>query len=194
MNKHIVASICGALLITCAFSAEQSAFGAGDLESSSPYGLTQSEKVLLKNKKSVDNLGQNVSSVKMQVGTIEEQIDGIRSVLDGTNERVNQMDRRLRELESASLTDENVTNASQDELEKIRAYVKKTKRLQDANNRKIKKVIKQLSVLIDNINSNYVSREELNRLLAKESVSPSNKAVKKSVSKQKPKKRQHHNR
>ncbi len=164
MNKKILASIFGVLIFTCNLSAEKSAFGAGDLESSSPYGLTESEKVLLKNKKNVDSLGQNMSSVKIKVGTIEEQIDGIRSVLDGTNDRVNQIDRRLRKLEVLAVEDENSTTLTE-QIVQIRTYVEENRKLQETNNKKIKKVLSQLSVLIDNINSDYVSKSELDKRL-----------------------------
>ncbi len=164
MKKIILVPIFGALIFTCSFS-EQSAFGAGDLESSSPYGLTSSEKALLKNKKNVDSLGQNVNNVKMQVGTIEEQIDGIRSVLSGTNERVNQIDRRLRALESSNLEDKNISLSASEEIKQIRAYVEENRKLQAKNNRRVKNVLNKISALLDEINSNYVSKEELNKSL-----------------------------
>lgn len=168
MKKVILAPLIGALILSCISAKERSAFDAGDLDSLDPYGLTNSEKVLLKNKKNVDNLGQNVSSVKMQVGTLEEQIDGVRSVLDGTNERVNQIDRRLREVESLNTQDSNSTTVSK-QIEELHVYVNESRKLQDENNKKIKKVLKELSSLIDTINTNYVSKDELNRLLKQSS-------------------------
>lgn len=177
MKKMILAPLVGALIFVSASAAEKSVFGAGDLDSSTPYGLTDSEKVLLKNKKNVDNLGQNVSSVKMQVGTLEEQIDGVRSVLDGTNERVNEMDRRLREVERSNMGEDNTTSVSK-QIEELRVYVNESRKLQDTNNRKIKKVINELSTLIDTINSNYVSKSELDKRLNKKSSKPVKKASK----------------
>ncbi len=161
MNKIILAPIIGALIINLAL-AEKSAFLAGDPNSATPYGLTDTEKVMLKNKE----LNVNVGVVSSKVGSLEEQIDGIRSVLDGTSERMNSIDRRLKALEM-TYGDESNASDLPTKVEDLRAYLTKNRQIQAKNNQKVKKVLKELSSLIDSINSNYVSKKSYNELLAR---------------------------
>lgn len=162
MNKIILAPIIGALLFTCSVAEEQSAFGAGDLNSPNPYGLTDTEKVILKNRE----LKRDVGTVSTQVGTLEEQMDGVRSVLDGTNERMNKIDKRLSAIEASFGVDSNSSDIST-QIEELHVYLNQSRKSQEKNNKKIKKVLQELSSLIDSINSNYVSKQELEKRLAK---------------------------
>ena len=61
--KTIVALFAG---VTLSYSAsnEISVFDAGNLDSSSPYGLTDNEKTFLKNKQNVENLSRNMGDVE----------------------------------------------------------------------------------------------------------------------------------
>lgn len=165
MKKIILAPIIGAFFLTCSIAEEKSAFGAGNLNSSNPYGLTDTEKVILKNKE----LKRNVGTVSVQVGTLEEQMDGVRSVLDGTNERMNDINRRLNALETSFGTDSNSSDIST-QLEELHVYLNESRKSQEKNNKKIKRVLQELSSLIDSINSNYVSKKtfsDLEKRLAK---------------------------
>lgn len=165
MKKIILAPIVGAFFLTCSIAEEKSAFGAGNLNSPNPYGLTDTEKVILKNKE----LKRNVGTVSVQVGTLEEQMDGVRSVLDGTNERMNDINRRLNALETSFGTDSNSSDIST-QLEELHVYLNESRKSQEKNNKKIKRVLQELSSLIDSINSNYVSKKafsDLEKRLAK---------------------------
>lgn len=164
MKKLIfIAPLIGALALTCN-AREKSAFEAGDITQKNPYGLTQNEKVLLKNIKQVDNLDKNMGNVRAQVGTLEEQMEGIRSVVDGTNSRMNKIDQRLRSIEvSVSDTDLNSSSFST-QLEKAFVYMNENRKLQKTNNANIKKALTEISSLIDSINANYVSKSKLKKL------------------------------
>ncbi len=48
------------LLSTIAISEEISVFGAGNLDSNKPYGLTTTEKYILKNKNDLNTIDTNV--------------------------------------------------------------------------------------------------------------------------------------
>ncbi len=161
MKKSIVAPLIGAFMVNFGFAAEKSVFLAGDINSPTPYGLTDTEKVMLKNS---NELKSNVGMVSNKVGTLEEQLDGVRSVLDGTSERMNNIDKRLKALEGTYGEDSNVTQLPT-KLEDLRSYIAKNRQIQDKNNKKVKKILKELSSLIDSINSNYVTKNEYNELL-----------------------------
>lgn len=164
MKKLIlIAPLIGALTLTCN-AREKSAFGAGDISQKNPYGLTQNEKVLLKNTKQVDSLDKNMGNVKVQVGTLEEQMEGIRSVIDGTNSRMNKIDQRLRSLEG-SINGSDFNNSSFSmQLEKAFVHMNENRKLQETNNANIKKALTEISSLIDSINANYVPKSQFKKL------------------------------
>lgn len=164
MKPFLLAALLGAAFFISANAAEISAFDAGKIDSPTPYGLTDNEKVLLKNTKQVDSLGKNVGSVKIQVGTLQEQIEGVRSVLDGTNSRMGKMDGSLRKLEEEiNRLDTNVTGINE-EIVSMKGYLNESRELQEANYEKIKTVLAELSSLIDSINTNYVAKSSLETL------------------------------
>ena len=68
------------LLLPFSLYAEKSAFGAGDLNNPSPYGLTATEKNILKNK---DTVRKNNS----RLDTVEESLSGMLSIIEGLNEK-----------------------------------------------------------------------------------------------------------
>jgi len=63
MNRSFIVTLLVAVLPYSLFSAEESAFGAGDLENPTPYGLTSSEKVILKNKESLHKVVVKLSLI-----------------------------------------------------------------------------------------------------------------------------------
>ena len=103
-------------------------------------------------------------SVKIQVGTLQEQIEGIRSVLDGTNARMGKLDGKFQDIYTQiDRLDVNVT-AIYGELGGMKDYLQESRQLQEANYEKIKKVLAELSSLIDSINTNYVAKSSFEAL------------------------------
>lgn len=154
--KSIATLLAGVALL---YSSEISVFDAGNLDSSNPYGLTDSEKVMLKNKQKVDSLSKNIDSVESTLSGAKERIEGIQSVLDGINSRITRLEKRVDELQGVSSSDSSETLS----LESLKKSIEETRALQDANNKKITKALKDLSLIIDKINSNYVSKSELDK-------------------------------
>ena len=150
------------LILLCAifsYAVEPSAFGAGDLNSPNPYGLTSSEKVILKNKKEVKTLSTNLGFVKSELSNMQEKIDGIRSVVESQNNRIAKMSKKIIALQDS---DSNITN----EIANIKDDLNATKESQIQNYQKIKLVLSELSSLIDSINNSYVSKDEVNKRFA----------------------------
>ncbi len=61
---------------------EPSAFGAGDLDSDNPYGLTAAEKKILQNNKTLKQNNRKLNSQKSEIESLRERIDGLQSVLE----------------------------------------------------------------------------------------------------------------
>ena len=67
-------------------------FGAVFLFSENPYGLTENEQILLKNK-------QRLDQIQSSLRTQEDDIDGLRSVIEGTNKQISNLEQRLSDVE-----------------------------------------------------------------------------------------------
>jgi TolA-binding protein len=114
-------------------ASEPSVYGAGDIDSSSPYGLTQTEKVVLENRKTVQNL-------KNRVAEQQNRIDGLTTIIDGLNK------------ELLSVKEQLIANEKADthESDYNRTY----------------SLLLELGKMVDDINNNYVTREDLKEALA----------------------------
>ncbi len=95
--KHLFLS--GALALA-AFAAEPSAFDAGDLSSDNPYGLTQTEKYILENKKSIDTLEKRLIRLENKVDELISSLDAFRSLTAGGNEKIFNISREMKQMAS----------------------------------------------------------------------------------------------
>ncbi|HEF2147134.1 TPA: tetratricopeptide repeat protein [Campylobacter coli] len=152
MKKIFSVALIGATLLY----AESSAFGAGDLTSDSPYGLTSGEKLL---KGKLDTLSNNDAQVNSRINEIEQRVEGLQSTLEGINSQYAKSNSRLTQLETNF---EAMENNLSTELQNLKAYVEESRKIQDTNNKQIKKILAELSSLVDSINANYVSKDDLN--------------------------------
>jgi len=148
-------------------AAEPSVYGAGNLDSTSPYGLTSSEKHILKNSNKVKDLAQGVGSVKIKLSQINENYEGLRSVTEAYGSKISKIDQKIRIIEENSAAKGESIASLQQELSDLKTYVNESRALQDANQEKIKLVLGELSSLIDSINSSYVSKDSFTQLEAK---------------------------
>ncbi|ECL6415194.1 tetratricopeptide repeat protein [Campylobacter coli] len=152
MKKIFSVALIGATLLY----AESSAFGAGDLTSDSPYGLTSGEKLL---KEKLDTLSNNDAQVNSRISEIEQRVEGLQSTLEGINSQYAKSNSRLTQLETNF---EAMENNLSTELQNLKTYVEESRKIQDTNNKQIKKILAELSSLVDSINANYVSKDDLN--------------------------------
>jgi TolA-binding protein len=146
-----------ALLPVVALSNEPSAYGAGDLDAKTPYGLSQSEKRILQNNEKVSNLNQTVGNVKSELGKVSEDYEGVRSVIDCYGNKIAKLDERLRQLEQAN--EELRTENTQ-----LKEYVTESRKIQTENQEKVKAVLTELGSVIDSINKNYVPKDKFDQL------------------------------
>lgn len=142
-------------------AAEPSAFGAGDLNSDNPYGLTSSEKSILKNKKTLDSIKQKSYANENQVGSLLERVDGLQTVIEGLNEKSEK-----NRVELKSITDQ---FGADDSIKRLQSVVKENQeisKVNEANILKLRTVLDELSTLLDKINGDYVSKNEFNALVS----------------------------
>ena len=132
---------------------EPSAFEAGDLNREHPYGLTPAERHIYTNTQQIKRLSSRLYSLEQRVSNLEEKMDGLKSVVEGIDESLNQLrkERGSKDLEA--------------QIEALRADLNQSVEVQKSNYAQIKKVLEEMSSLIDKINESYVTKEELDRRL-----------------------------
>jgi TolA-binding protein len=135
-------------------AAEPSAFGAGDLDSSNPYGLTPTEKNILKNKKTLQSVKQLTHSQKSEIETLRERLDGLQTILEGLAEKAQENKIRL----SAVTTDE---SGKKERL----ALLEESVKANEQNIAQFKTLLTDLSQMIDTTNANMVTKDEYNHLV-----------------------------
>jgi len=152
---RILASIFISASLSFAAS-EPSVFGAGNLNSPNPYGLTAEEKLILENKKEIESVVQKHHQQSAKVETVTERLDGIQTILEGLIQSSNEQKMSLLKLQDEK-NDSN-TSINIDELGKQVS----------ANNENIvqlKTLLEELSKLVDTINGTYVTKDEFSALL-----------------------------
>lgn len=157
-----------ALFSLCAFASEPSVFGAGDLNNPNPYGLTNEEKLILENKKEIQSVMQKHNVQNAKVETVAERIDGLQTVIEGLTQTSNEHSIALQRL-TKEAGDGNTT-LSIDEL----------KKQVDANTENIaqfKALLGELSIVVDGINANYVTKEQFGALIKQLKVNPASVAA-----------------
>lgn len=172
MKQTLLVTISVTILSFSLTAAEPSAFGAGNLSSSSPYGLTSSEAVLLENKKKLHKVVVKSNNQANEVDSIRERLDGLQGMLDSLGAKSQENKLKLKQLEKKN----NKKLKNSDEFEKRLGDVSQANnkliqtnlQVVDANSvniEKIKLVMKELSSLIDTINATYVTKDEFNSLV-----------------------------
>jgi len=156
MRRLLTLGLLGLLLPLQVF-AEKSAFGAGNLDSPNPYGLTSAEKKILDNKNTIGNIKGTSRKNQSRIDRVEESVSGMQSIVDGLDESGRSQKLQLQALQveiSASTETSAALNLKLDEI--ITTH--------DEDIAQLKLVLGELSTLIDTINSTYVSKEEYNAL------------------------------
>lgn len=157
--KHTISFIVvAAFLPVCLLSAEPSAFGAGDLDSPNPYGLTKSEKVLLENKQKLAGLSEKTLTVDNKIDSLRERVDGFQSVVETIAKTSHQNDLDIKALLQSN---KDTLNYQSDRNTKIDQLIKAN----SDNIEKLKSLLSDISTTLDTINKNYVSKDEYNNLV-----------------------------
>jgi len=166
MEKKIVIALLSVVISSVSLlSAEPSAYGAGNLDSNSPYGLTSSEKAVLQNKKKLQNVVVTTNNQANKVESLRERIDGLQSVVESLSRKSHENKLLLSTLEKTKQEEQK----NQTEYEKrLGEATELNQKLSDKNGQLIQKnvvLIQEMSKLIDSINSSYVTKTEFNALV-----------------------------
>jgi len=158
MNKIILTASIVVITSLNLSAAEPSAFGAGDLNNPSPYGLTSSEKTVLNNKNSLKKVVVKTNNQANEVESLRERIDGLQSIVESLSRKSHKNRTSLSKLE----------NKNSEELANSDEYEKRLSQVIEVNTELIEKnrlLISELSKIIETINLNYITKIEFNELV-----------------------------
>ena len=139
-------------------SAEPSAFGAGDLTSSNPYGLTKNEKVLLETEKKLKTVSNKSKSQASQLDSLRERIDGLQSIIESLS----------RKAQSNKINLQNIQHSTDISFTNINEYQKRLSLSIQENKQAIqemKTLSLQLSKSLEAISVDYVTKADYNALV-----------------------------
>lgn len=149
-------SILLSFLISLSSASEPSVFGAGDLGSPNPYGLTHEEKLILENKKEIQTVLQKSKAQTAKVETVTERLEGMQGILEGLSQRSNEQALTLQKLQE-QMHDGNATVGIESLSKQVSAN--------SENIAQFKTLLGELSVIVDEINGNYVTKEQFAQII-----------------------------
>ena len=155
MKRLILLAAAG--LLTQLAASEPSAFGAGNLDSDTPYGLTETEKKIVENRQNLQNAKRKAQENSVQLDSLRERIDGLQTIVEGLAEKAQGNKLKVGELEA-----EQGNARTRDE--KIRALAEAIN-AESANVAALKSLLETLAAQVDKISTDYVSKDEYNRLV-----------------------------
>ncbi len=128
-------------LISLSFlqAAEPSAFGAGALDSSNPYGLTESEKSIVENRQVSLSNKKLIRQMALKIEQLEETVEGLRSVVESISGKIGKTGERLNEISAQS------GKASSDDISHLQSQLDALKKSSENNYIKIDKALKKLT-------------------------------------------------
>ena len=121
---------------TLLYANEPSVYGAGYIDSATPYGLTQTEKSVLENKKTIQMLYNKINEQ-------QRKVEGLSTIIEGQNKEIVQLKEQL-------------AYQGKSNEKKLQGMV------QDSN--KSYALLLELGAMIDEIKNTYVTQEDLQKL------------------------------
>lgn len=168
MNKYLLSLL---VVSSLTVAEEVSVYDAG----SGSYGLSSSEKHILKNQSNISNLSSQLGEIDSLVKAINRRLEGLESTYEGDSAKINATSRKVDELmqkigTSSDLASNNTSgNSGQLDSE-----------ISD-NLNSLKTALTKLTSLVNKINSEYVSSTELEKNMQQFITREEFEALKKSM-------------
>ncbi len=139
MKKLLLVS---ALTLSFLQAAEPSAFGAGALDSSNPYGLTESERSIVENRQVSLSNKKLIRQMALKIDHLEETVEGLRSVVESISGKIGKTGQRLNEISAQS------GKASSEDMAHLQSQLDALKKSSENNYLKIDRALKKLTKVI----------------------------------------------
>jgi peptidoglycan hydrolase CwlO-like protein len=159
MTKYLLSFLVATSLTV---AQEVSVYESNGSEGSGSYGLNSSEKHILKNQASINALTSKVGDINSLLDSIKNRLEGLESTYEGDSAKLNSTSKKVDELMqkvgSSSYLGSNSTSSSS-------ASTGGDAQLAETVNG-LKAALTKLSTLVNKINSEYVSSNELEKKYA----------------------------
>lgn len=139
---------------------EVSVYGASNQDSS--YGLSATEKHILKNQSNISNLSSKLEEINSLVKSINGRLEGLESTYEGDSRKLNDLSLKLNQ-SSDLASNEQASNVNQSDLNSLKAALTK------------------LTTIVNKINAEYVSSTELEKNMQQFVTREEFEAVKKAM-------------
>ena len=139
---------------------EVSVYGASNQDSS--YGLSATEKHILKNQSNISNLSSKLEEINSLVKSINGRLEGLESTYEGDSKKLNDLSLKLNQ-SSDLASNEQASNVNQSDLNSLKAALTK------------------LTTIVNKINAEYVSSTELEKNMQQFVTREEFEAVKKAM-------------
>ncbi len=165
------------ILVSISFGKEISVFGAGNLDSPTPYGLNKAEKAVLLNNEKVNALSSKIDALELKLGAFEskqddltQKIEGVKSVYEAESQNIHttklvaKTNENKIEEETGRLSVKIDENAKR--IENLSVKLDDFINLQKKNNKLLEDSNQKLLTIINKINTEYVSKTQFEELVA----------------------------
>ncbi len=154
---------------------EVSVYDGGDSGSANSYGLNSSEKHILKNQASINNLSSKMGDINSLVESINRRLEGLESTYAGDSAKLNSISLKVNELsQKEGIPSDLASNSSKNMGQSSDPQLAET-----VNS--LKAALAKLSTLVNKINSEYVSSTELEKNMQQFITREEFEALKKSM-------------
>ena len=172
MTKYLLSFL---IVSSLAVAEEVSVYGSGDSGGNGSYGLNSSEKHILKNQASINALTSKVGDINSLLDSIKNRLEGLESTYEGDSAKLNSTSRKVDELmqrvgASSDLGSNNGPVSSQGGDAQLAETVNG-----------LKAALTKLTTLVNKINSEYVSSNELEKNMQQFITREEFEALKKAV-------------
>jgi TolA-binding protein len=157
------------LLFSSYVYAEQSVFGAGDLNSPTPYGLSPTEEVIVKTKKTTTNNEKKIKKVDSKITQIYDKVDGLESLYEGDSRKLNDLSIDFKQRTTQFELLQNSSKTQNQQIELLQQDIVDLKKQLELNNKNMESLKDSFDKIVDlanKINKDYVTKEEFNKLLS----------------------------
>ena len=167
MNKYLLSLL--VVSSSIAGAQEVSVFDAGNLNANNPYGLNSSEKHILKNQSTINELSSKFGDINSTVEALNRRLEGLESTYEGDSAKLNSTVIKINELSQKLNQSSDLASKSGDaaEIQNVSEQLlnmnsESEKEMRDSINT-LKAAMSKISSLVNKINAEYVSSSELEK-------------------------------
>lgn len=158
MNRFILP-----LVITATLAGAQEASVFAGEESGGQYGLSSTEKHILKNQKNINELSSKINDINSLLNSINTRLEGMESTYEGDSAKLNSTAMKLEQISKKVDMSSDMASKSLETAQTNSGLNQESEKDLKASVSQLKTALTKLSSLVNKINDQYVSSNELKK-------------------------------